>query len=62
MQILKENIGSKISDFACSNIFFPDISPQTRETEEKNKQIGLHQTKTFFLSEGKHQQNENKTH
>ena len=34
IKILEENIGSKISDIAHSNIF-SDISPQTRETEGK---------------------------
>ena len=33
MKIIKENIGSKISDIACSNIL-SDISPQARETKE----------------------------
>ena len=34
IKILEENIDSKISDIACSNIF-SDISPQVRETKEK---------------------------
>ena len=34
IKILEENIGSKISDIACSNILL-DISPQARETKEK---------------------------
>ena len=33
-KILEENIGSKISDIAHSNILL-DISPQARETKEK---------------------------
>ena len=33
IKILEENIGSKISDIACSNIL-SDISPQARETKE----------------------------
>ena len=32
--LLEENIGSKISDIACSNMF-SDMSPQARETKEK---------------------------
>ena len=36
---------------------FTDISPKGRETKEKNKQMGLHQTKKFLHSKGKHQQN-----
>ena len=48
-------------DIACSNIF-SDKSPQTRETKEKNKQMGLHQTKMPFHSKGKHQQNKKTIH
>ena len=44
IKILDENIGSKILYIALSNIL-SDISPQARETKEKNKQLGLHQTK-----------------
>ena len=32
IQILEENIGSKISDISCSNIF-SDLLPQARETK-----------------------------
>ena len=46
IKIIEENIGSKISDIACSNTL-SDISSQARETKEKNKQMGLHQTKKF---------------
>ena len=34
IKILEENIGSKILDISCSNIF-SDMSPQARETKEK---------------------------
>ena len=34
IKISEENIGSKISDIAHSNVF-SDISPQARETKEK---------------------------
>ena len=34
IKILEENIDSKISDIACSNIF-SDISPQAKEIKEK---------------------------
>ena len=61
IKILVENVGSKITDIAGSNIL-PDISPQARETKEKNKQIGLHQTKTFLHSRRKHHQNKKTTH
>ena len=33
-------------DIACSNIL-SDVSPEARETKEKNKQIRLYQTKNF---------------
>ena len=36
IKILKENIRSKISDIACRN-FLSDVSPEARETKEKNK-------------------------
>ena len=39
IKVLEENIGSKISDIPHSNIF-ADVSPRTRETKEKNKQMG----------------------
>ena len=42
IKILEENIGSRASDVACSNIF-TDISPLARETKEKNKEMKLHQ-------------------
>ena len=62
IKILGENIGNKTSDIACSNLLFPDISPQARETEGKNKQMGLHQTKKFLHSKGNHQQNKKTIH
>ena len=34
IKIIEENIGSKISDIACSNILL-DISPQASEKKEK---------------------------
>ena len=43
MKILKEKIGSKISDIAHSNIL-SDISPQARKTKDKNELMGLHQS------------------
>ena len=60
IKILEENIGSKMLDNSLSNIF-NDISPQAMETN-KNKQMGLHQTKKFLSSKGNHQQNEKTTH
>ena len=56
-----ENIGSKISDITHGNILL-DISPQAKETKEKNKQMGLYQTKKFLHSKENHQQNKKTTH
>ena len=56
IKIIEENIGSKIVDIARSNIF-SDISLQASETKEKNKQVGLHQTKKLLHSKGNYQQN-----
>ena len=61
IKILEENLGSKISDTAFSNIS-SDISPHTRETKEKNKQMGLSQTKKVLHSKGCDQQNKKTTH
>ena len=36
-KIIEENIPTKVLDTTCSNIL-SDISPQARETREKNKQ------------------------
>ena len=42
IKILEENVGSKITDIAGSNIL-PDISPQARETKEKINKVFPHQ-------------------
>ena len=34
-KILEKNIGSTISDIACSNVFFSEMSPRARKTKEK---------------------------
>ena len=39
IKVLVENIGSKISDIPCSNIF-ADISPREREIKGKKKTNG----------------------
>ena len=44
-----------------SNIL-SDIYPQARETKEKNKQMGLHQTEKFSHNNRNHQQNKKTTH
>ena len=54
IKILKESIGGKISDISHSNIF-SDISLQARKTREKNKQMGLCQTK-MLAHQRNHQQ------
>ena len=62
----EENIGSKISDVAYSNVQCQcpidhfKWSPQA--TEEKNKQMGLYQTEKILHSKGNHQQNKKTTH
>ena len=61
IKILEENIGYRISDISCSNIF-ANISPRSRKTKEKNKQMGLHQTMKFLHSKRNDQQNKKKTH
>ena len=48
INILEENIGRKISDIPCSNIF-TDMSPRTR-VKGKNKQMELHQNKKLLHS------------
>ena len=47
IQILEENIGSKILNISHNNIC-SDISPQARET--KTKQMGLNQTKKSCMA------------
>ena len=46
VKVLEENIGSKISDIACSNILF-DMSPQARETKEKINKWDYIKLKSF---------------
>ena len=54
IKIIEENIGSKISDIAHSNIL-SDISPG-KGNQRKNKQIGLTtSSQTFLHTKGKHQ-------
>ena len=63
IKIVEENIGSKISHIAHTNIL-SDISPQARETTTTTttKQMGPHQTKKFLHSKGNHQQNKKTNH
>ena len=46
IKILEENIGSKISDISCSNIFAV-ISPGAREIKEKINKWHYIKLKTF---------------
>ena len=57
IRILEEDTDSKILDISLSK-FFPDILPWAKETKEKNKQMGIHQTKKFLHSKRNNQQNE----
>ena len=54
IKLLEENIGSKLSDTALSDMFL-NIPPWAKEAQEKNKQMGLHQAKKFLHSKGNHQ-------
>ena len=58
LTIVEENISRKNLDIAFSNIFFQVYLPKQVKQKKKNKQMGLHQTKKFLHSQGKHQQNE----
>ena len=57
IKIIKENIGSKILVRYIS-----DICPHSRETQEKDKQLGLHQTKKFLHSKENYQENKKTVH
>ena len=46
IKIIEENIGSKISDIACSNILL-DIATQAREAEEKINKCDYIELKSF---------------
>ena len=47
IKVLEKNIGRKISDIPCNNIF-TDMSPKARDIKEKNKQMGSHQNKKLL--------------
>ena len=49
MKILEENIGSKISDISCSNIF-TNISPRAREIKEKINKLYYIKFKRFCMA------------
>ena len=46
IKVLKKNIGSKISDIPCCNIF-TDISPRAREIKEKINKWDYSKLKSF---------------
>ena len=47
IKVLEENIGRKISDIPCRNIF-TDMSPGARDKKGKNKHMGLHPNKKLL--------------
>ena len=49
MTVLEENIGRKISDIPCSNIF-TDISPRAREIKKRKNKWDLIKIKSFFTA------------
>ena len=46
IKVLKENVGRKISDTSCSNIF-TDISPRARDIKERINKWDLIKIKRF---------------
>ena len=53
IKLLEENIGSTLFDISLRSIFSNTMSTQARETKEKYKQMGLHQTKELLQGKGK---------
>ena len=47
IKVLKENIGRKISDIPCSNIF-TDMSPKARDIKERINKWDLIKIKSFY--------------
>ena len=47
IELLEENIGSKISDISPGDIFFSDTSPQSKETKEKVNKLNYIKLKMF---------------
>ena len=50
IKVLEENIGSKISDIPCSNIF-ADISSKARKIEERINKWDYIKIKSFCMAE-----------
>ena len=61
IKFLEENTGNNFTDISPSNVF-EDLTPKTRETKAKSKQMGLHQTKKLLCSEENHDQNKKATY
>ena len=49
IKVLGENIGRKISDIPCSNIF-TDMSPRTSDIKERIKKWDLIKIKSFCMA------------
>ena len=52
-KILEENMGDKFLNIGLGNDFL-DSTPVVKARKTKNKQMGLHQTKTLLHSKGDH--------
>ena len=52
MKVLEENIGRKISDIPCSNIF-TDMSPRARDIKERINKWDLIKIKSFCTAKQK---------
>ena len=61
MKLLKEITGRKLCDKCLGNYFFGSDS-KSKVNKNKNKQVGLQQTKKLLHSKRNHQQNEKSTH
>ena len=49
IKVLEENIGRKISDISCSNIF-TDMSPRPRDIKERINKWDLTKIKSFYMA------------
>ena len=49
IKVLEENIGRKISDISCSNIF-TDMSPKARDIKERINKWDLIKLKSFCIA------------